>query len=209
MKITYVELKNISFEEIKDAVDLLPKKRREKIARYRFEKDKLLSLAAGLLIRREIGESPLTYGEHGKPYAAESFRTANHPSFFSVSHSGNIAAIAVDDRELGLDVELIPSEDRLRLADRFYHPNERDYVRSAPDQPFAFCEIWTRKEAYLKMTGEGISTDLTAFDTTSFPLKEQLFTAALAGYCLSVCSEIPIDEGEIQISNIELKSLLP
>ena len=95
------------------------------------------------------------------------------------------------------------------VADRFYHPNERDYVRSAPDQPFAFCEIWTRKEAYLKMTGEGISTDLTAFDTTSFPLKEQLFTAALAGYCLSVCSEIPIDEGEIQISNIELKSLLP
>ena len=50
---------NLKWEDLKDSIALLPPDRQNKIARYRFEKDKLLSLAAGLLIRRAIGESPI------------------------------------------------------------------------------------------------------------------------------------------------------
>ena len=202
MKIEYVVLdKNLRIEEFKEAVALLPPERQAKIARYRFEKDKLLSLAAGLLIRRAIGESPIIFGEHDKPYAESGV-------YFSVSHSGSVAAIAVDDVEVGLDVEQIPDESRLKIADRFYHPNERAYVRGAEDQCRAFCEIWTRKEAVLKMTGEGISTDLTAFDTTALPLSAQLDTRGLNGYCMSVCSAEPLGEKMINISRLELKGLI-
>ena len=202
MKIEYVVLnENLRFEELKEAVVLLPPERQAKIARYRFEKDKLLSLAAGLLIRREIGDSPIVFGEHDKPYAESGV-------YFSVSHSGRIAAIAVDDVEVGMDVEEIPDESRLKIADRFYHPNERAYVREAEDQCRAFCATWTRKEAVLKMTGEGISTDLTAFDTTSLPLSAQLYTSGLEDYCLSVCSADPLGEKLIDISKLELKELL-
>ena len=104
--------------------------------------------------------------------------------------------------------EQIPDESRLKIADRFYHPGEREYVRKAKDQCRAFCEIWTRKEAVLKMTGEGISTDLTAFDTSSLPLSDQLYTCGLAGYCLSVCSAEPLGEKRIEISKLELNDLL-
>jgi 4'-phosphopantetheinyl transferase len=202
MKIEYVVLdENLKIEDLKEAVALLPSERQAKIARYRFEKDKLLSLAAGLLIRRAIGESPITFGEHEKPYAESGV-------YFSVSHSDRVAAIAVDDVEVGLDVEEIPDESRLKIADRFYHPREREYVREAADQCRAFCEIWTRKEAVLKMTGEGISTDLAAFDTTALPLSAQLYSSGLGDYCLSVCSAEPLGEKRIDISELELKELL-
>ena len=202
MKIEYVVLdENLRIDELKEYVALLPPERQEKIARYRFEKDKLLSLAAGLLIRRAIGESPITFDDHDKPYAQSGV-------FFSVSHSGSVAAIAVDDIEVGLDVEQIPDENRLKIADRFYHPRERAYVKEAQDQCRAFCEIWTRKEAVLKMTGEGISTDLTAFDTTALPLSAQLYTSDLDDYCISVCSVEPLGEKMINISRLELKGLI-
>ena len=201
MKIEYIVLDEaLTFDRVSEYTQLLPPERQEKIARYRFDKDKLLSLAAGLLIRRAIGEKPITLGEHGKPYA--------DGCFFSVSHSGRIAAIAVDDTELGMDVEQLPDESRLKIAGRFYHPAERQYVKQAEDPCRAFCEIWTRKEAVLKMTGEGISTDLTAFDTTSESLKAQLFTTAIEDYCLSVCFAEPIGDKAIQISELELKRLL-
>ena len=109
-------------------MSLLPPERQNKIARYRFEKDKLLSFAAGLLIRRAIGESPFFFGEHDKPYAESGV-------FFSVSHSGRVAAIATDDAEVGLDIEQLPDKSRLKIADRFYHPRERETVRKAADQP--------------------------------------------------------------------------
>ncbi len=202
MKIEYVILdKNLTFDKVSRYASLLPEYRREKIMRYRFEKDKLRSLIAGLLIRRAIGEMPLVFGEHEKPYVQ------GNSLYFSVSHSGDIVAIAVDDREIGMDVEGLPVEDRLKIADRFYHPREREYVHGAEDEARAFCRIWTRKEAYLKMTGEGISTDLTAFDTTSSPLRDSIDTVDLYGYCLSVCCEERIENHHINISLLELKEL--
>ena len=203
MKIEYVVLdEKLTFEDVRKYEVLLPEYRREKIGRYRFEKDKLRSLIAGLLIRRAIGDRPLSFGEHEKPYVRDG------SLYFSVSHSGDIVAIAVDDKEIGMDVEELPAEDRLKIADRFYHPREREVVHAAEEEARAFCRIWTRKEAYLKMTGEGISADLTAFDTTASPLSERLYTVDLDGYCLSVCCEEPMDESAIDISVIELKELL-
>ncbi|MBQ9680634.1 MAG: 4'-phosphopantetheinyl transferase superfamily protein [Ruminococcus sp.] len=203
MKIEYIVLdENLKMRDLAGYEKLLPNDRQEKIARYRFEKDQLRSLIAGLLIRRAIGDSEIIFGAHEKPYAKDS------GICFSVSHSGDIVAIAVDENEVGLDVEEIPEENRLKIADRFYHPAERAYVHGAQDKARAFCRIWTRKEAVLKMTGEGISTDLTAFDTTAEPLSGQIVTVDLDNYCLSVCSEKAISSMDVYISKIELKELL-
>ena len=203
MKIKYIILdKNITYNDLRQYEDLLPDYRREKIARYRFDSDKLRSLIAGLLIRQVTGDSEIIFGEHEKPYLADG------SLYFSVSHSGDIVAIATDDCELGVDVEALPKPDRLKIADRFFHPNERGYVHGSDDELRAFCRIWTRKEAYLKCTGEGISSDLTAFDTVSEPLSSRIVTHDLDGYCLSVCSMLPINEEDIYISNIELSEMI-
>ena len=201
MKICYILLdKDITFASLSRYIGLLPAQRQEKIQRYRFEADKLRSLVAGLLIRHTIGDVPIRYGEHGKPYA--------NGICFSVTHSGNAVAVAVDDHELGIDAEMIADESRLKIADRFFAPNERAYVNEAEDKALAFTRIWTRKEAYLKCTGEGIATDLSAFDTVSEPLDGRIVTYDMDGFCLSVCSEQAIGEKGIYISELELKYLI-
>ena len=203
MELKYVIMdEGLRFDNLEYLCPELPAKRREKIARYRFDTDKLRSLIAGLLIKRETGGAEIVYGEHEKPYLADGVM------FFSVSHSGDIVAIAVDDYEVGCDVEAIPSEDRLKIADRFYHKREREYVSASDDNLRAFCRIWTRKEAYLKMTGEGISNDLTSFDVTGEPLSEKLYTLDIEGYCISVCSQKPINGSGIYFSETEIKDLI-
>ena len=200
LKVSYILLGQVNYHDVQRYAEGLPPERREKIERLRFDRDKLLSLAAGLLIRTEIGDAPLITNEHGKLYAVGSER------FFSVSHSGDCAAIAVDDSEVGVDIEKLPDKDFLKLAERFYHPNELLYVQSAADQRRAFTEIWTRKEAYLKQIGIGIATDLTSFDTTTGDLAERILSRDIGGYVLSVCTEKPLSE-TIYISELELKEL--
>ena len=201
MKIEYVLLDGVAYGDVSRYATILPGERQEKIKRLRFEKDKLLSLVAGLLIRAELGDVPTTVNEHGKPYIV------GDESFFSVSHSGTCVAIAVDDREVGLDVEKLPEKEYLKITERFYHPNEREYVQGAADPSRAFTHIWTRKEAYLKQLGIGISTDLTAFDTTSGELNKRLRTFDIDGYAISVCAEYSLNEN-VYISELELSELL-
>ena len=204
MNIIYIFLNDVSFDDIKMYLPLLPTELREKIARYRFEKDKLTSAIAGLLIRHTIGDRELTYGEYNKPYVKDC-----GDLFFSVSHCESCVAIAVDETEVGLDAEQIRTKDIDKLARRFFSSGEQAYIESSADKPFAFTEIWTRKEAYLKCRGTGISVDLSAFDTASDELSKFLHTVSLGGYILSVCSATPLHISDIQISNLELKDILP
>ena len=80
---------------------------------------------------------------------------------FSLSHSGGTLLVAVArGREVGVDVETIrPDRPHLDLARRFFSSEEAKVLAALPARvrPFAFTSAWTRKEAYLKATGEGIS----------------------------------------------------
>ena len=201
LKVGYIMLDTLEYGSVASCAALLPPARRAKIARYRFDSDKLLSLIAGLMIRRVTGGAPLTVNEHGKPYAEGGV-------YISVSHSGRCVAIAVDDSEVGLDVEKWPDRDHNKLARRFYHPNELSYVKQAEDSRRAFTRVWTRKEAYLKQLGVGVSTDLRAFDTLSGELNDRIVSFDLDGYALSVCAAGTLEEQDINISELELKDLI-
>lgn len=204
MIVKYIILyNNITFEDVKPYLPLLPKERQEKVARYRFEKDKLTSTVAGLLIRHMIGERELVYGEYHKPYIKD---CDDH--FFSLSHSERCVAIAIDDTEIGVDVEKIRTKDIEKLAERFFSFGEIAYIAQSSDKPIAFTEVWTRKEAYLKCKGTGIAEDLSAFDTTSPQMSGYIHTVPLDDYILSVCSKEKLDTANIYISSIELKEIL-
>ena len=133
--------------------------RKEKIGRYRYEQDRLLSLAAeGLLLHamREAGvpgPAPIyAYGAHNKPYLkhAEGFR-------FNLSHSGEYAMLVVSDAEVGCDIERIRPFDP-RVAKRILSPEEFAAFDAAdPLQKDAlFCRLWVGRESYLKALGEGL-----------------------------------------------------
>ena len=202
IKVIFVDDKT-SFDRLRGFLPLLPKERREKVARYRFEEDKILSLIAGLMIYRETGGRELCFNEHEKPYIKEC-----DDFFFSLSHSDRCVAIAADEKEIGVDVERIREKDHDKLARRFFSLGEQKYIDSSEDKPLAFTEIWTRKEAYLKRKGTGITEDLTAFDTTEEYFDRHIRTTVLDGYVLSVCTTDEWKETVPEISILELKSLL-
>ncbi|MDI5967039.1 4'-phosphopantetheinyl transferase superfamily protein [Streptomyces sp. SL13] len=101
---------------------------------------------------------PTCGGPHGRPAVA----TEDAPHF-SLSHSGELVLIAFAGTPVGADVEELPT---VRTADEIaprLHPRERDEIVAVADDDerrTAFARCWTRKEAYLKGTGEGLSGGL-------------------------------------------------
>lgn len=98
--------------------------------------------------------SPFSYGEHGKPYF-ETFKDFH----FNVSHSGNFVAAAFSESAVGLDIEVLRQSD-LKIANRFFSEEEKEYAKDNE----TFFHIWTRKEAFIKQTGEGMSRPLPSFN---------------------------------------------
>lgn len=90
---------------------------------------------------------------------------------FNLSHSEDLGALGVStDVELGVDIEWIRplKED---IANRYFAPRECDALQALPAalQPRAFFECWTRKEAYIKASGEGLSLPLDSFEVAFGP----------------------------------------
>ena len=141
------------FERLAAAI---PEARREKLAAFRHEGARRLSLAASLLLVRALSDEGLCTDEielteYGKPCLPQL------PDFhFSLSHSGNMVLCAVSDEEVGCDIE---------LPRRFFHPAEQEWLFSQPEaeQSTAFFRLWTCKESFLKALGLGLSLPLDSF----------------------------------------------
>lgn len=157
--------------------------RREKALGMRNAQSRAAGLGAGLLLQRavrdfqdgrpedwpkkggrytvsgllsELGEPfPLTYryGERGKPYFE------NLPLYFNLSHSGDYVLCAVSDGEVGADIQKFQPVDEMKLAKRFFSESECQAMarcEETKERQCLFFRLWTRKEAYGKLTGEGI-----------------------------------------------------
>ncbi|MDO5760010.1 MAG: 4'-phosphopantetheinyl transferase superfamily protein [Bacteroidota bacterium] len=93
--------------------------------------------------------------QNGKPY----FKS-NTNCFFNISHTKNHVAVCFDSLPIGIDIEEV-REKKMPVAQRFFHPKEVEYLQtiSEKDIDFAFTQLWTIKEAYVKMTGKGIANN--------------------------------------------------
>lgn len=127
----------------------------------------LLSLYTGL----EPGQVEIQYAQNGKPFLPG----MDGPSGirFNLSHSGGIAVYAFcRGREVGLDIELQrPLEELDSIAKRNFSGREYATLGSLPEQDRleAFYLCWTRKEAFIKAIGQGISFPLQQFDVSLTP----------------------------------------
>ena len=147
---------------------------RARAGRFRFERDRSRFIAARATLRAILGcytacdPAALTfgYGARGKPFLSGP-RTFDIR--FNVSHADALALYALArGRELGVDVEKIDPRVDLGIAERFFSPHERAALRALDSERAteAFFAIWTRKEAYIKGKGEGLSLRLDAFDVS-------------------------------------------
>lgn len=116
------------------------------------------------------GEIRFAYGPHGKP-ALEP--CAGGRLAFNATGSADLALCAVTvGRDVGIDVERVDAAKASRaVVERLFAPGEwAAYSRLAPaQQSNAFFRSWTRKEAYLKATGAGLSRPLASFEVTMTP----------------------------------------
>ncbi|MDQ2975523.1 MAG: 4'-phosphopantetheinyl transferase superfamily protein, partial [Acidobacteriota bacterium] len=164
------------------AVTLKPLLSEEETARanrFHFIKDRNDFIVARGLLRKLLaaylgvaGSADLTfsYGDKGKPFLAENQRSSIN---FNLAHSHGMALYAFShDRELGVDLEFVKDElaDE-EIADRFFSTTEVKALQRVPAElrRQAFFNCWTRKEAYIKARGEGLSMPLNDFDVSLAP----------------------------------------
>jgi 4'-phosphopantetheinyl transferase len=113
--------------------------------------------------------------DYGKP------ALNNHKLEFNLSHSREFALIAITQkRNVGVDVERIRSNlEHESIARRFFSPNEVAELMALPleQKEVAFFNGWTRKEAYIKAQGLGLSLPLDSFDVSLTPHESAMLRA--------------------------------
>jgi 4'-phosphopantetheinyl transferase len=147
--------------------------------RFRFAKDRDQFITCRGLLRILLGSYTgagprgiqFEYSGHGKPALAPDF--GGKGVCFNVAHSGERVVLAfTHGRRIGIDIEKIRHDlDTRQIAERFFSIAERECLRqlSVEQQRDAFFRCWTRKEAFVKATGDGLSLPLSQFDVAFAP----------------------------------------
>ena len=147
--------------------------------RFTFEIDQQRFIAARGILRSILsryitiysGLLRFYYNQYGKPFLAPEF--SSYPLKFNLSHSGSLALYAITrNMEIGVDVERVRSDfEYEEIAKRFFSVNEVAILRTIPTEKKleAFYNCWTRKEAYIKAHGKGLSLPLDSFDVSFAP----------------------------------------
>jgi 4'-phosphopantetheinyl transferase len=150
--------------------------------RYTVGRSLLRELLAGYL-GTDAAAIRFDYNRYGRPSVV---RPENGPKLsFNLSHTGPLALYAASaDHVLGIDVERVRHDmDHLALGEHFFARTERAALRSVPprSRADAFFNCWTRKEAFVKAHGMGLSLDLTSFEVTLEPGAPAMLISALGG----------------------------
>jgi len=144
--------------------------------RFHFPSDRQRFVASRALLRTILaayleGDAvnlEFSYSKKEKPSLAGGHATSGIT--FNLSHSGGIALYAFTrGREIGVDVEQVRGDfDVEPIARRFFSAQEQIHLNDLPkaERVEAFFRCWTRKEAYLKATGSGLSLPLSQFDVS-------------------------------------------
>jgi 4'-phosphopantetheinyl transferase len=157
--------------------EILSSDERARAGRFYFARDRDHFIAGRGILRRILGiylssdpaRLEFRYGSNGKPALADISCALS----FNLSHSGGLALYAVGcGKELGIDLEQIRFvAEADQIARRFFSAMECQVFLSLPmdkrDEAFFYC--WTRKEAYIKAIGDGLSQPLDQFDVSLIP----------------------------------------
>ena len=147
--------------------------------RFFFQKDRELFVARRGILRnilgpyldREPNQLRFCYNAYGKPSLAE--EVGEKELCFNLSHSDGLALYALTwGRKIGIDIErLRPDVADEAVAERYFSPREVAVLHALPRhlRKEAFFSCWTRKEAYIKAEGKGLSIPLDAFDVSLTP----------------------------------------
>ena len=157
----------------------------------------MLRKILGSYLNKHPGKICFEYGSHGKPMLADD--PGDNNICFNLSHSGSLALYAITlRRKIGIDIENIRDDISVgQVARQFFSQNEVSSLEKIDisKRSRLFFQYWTRKEAFLKARGEGIS----------FPM-EQCDVSLISG---GVLSPVTVQDNNREFSSLYVQDLFP
>jgi 4'-phosphopantetheinyl transferase len=195
-----VDIYCFALDEIVPHIDtILSAEEQSRAARFRFARDrrrftncraKVRSILARYLAPHRAMDAvqiEFRYNDFGKPSV--------DGLYFNVSHSHDVAMMAVSrSRQVGIDIERIDTSfANDNIPERFFSSREVAGLRELPStqQLDAFFRCWTRKEAYVKARGMGLSLALDSFDVTLAPGEPARFLRGADDWSVESLSSMP------------------
>ena len=183
IKIFAYKLDENNADILLDKMSLLSLKEKEYVCRYKYEKDRLRSLLGRLLLLRfadvykdesfkeinfisdpyeftkdKFSDIKIAVSENGKG------RIENREGiFFNISHSKDYCVLALADEEVGVDIQEIKPL-KANIPKRFFTESDNEYIdKSEEGKIERFTEVWSAKESFAKLTGNGIGEGFATF----------------------------------------------
>ena len=186
-----MECDNISIKQYQLVWKYVSSARQRKAEQYRFYEDKILSVMSEFsliyLLKQyfdiEFKRYTVQYHERGKPY----FEKKEMP-YFNISHTRNLVGVVVSVQNVGIDIENIKIErfERIKKLINFsFSEKECNYIALGEEgDTKRFYDIWTSREAYYKMTGEGL---MLRNNNKEIPTNIDKCNMLYKNYCISIC----------------------
>jgi 4'-phosphopantetheinyl transferase len=180
-----------SEQEIARLLPLVSDQRREQALRYKHLFGQYCCLKSYEMLTELLASTPYTlhstpsfiYNEHGAPSLPDG-------PYFSISHSKLGIAVAISDEPIGIDIEAIrPLSEG--LVQRAMNPQEQAQITAAANPEQEFIRLWTRKEAYVKMQGTGIISDMHKILQDTEALQWHEIVDINKGYICTICEASP------------------
>jgi 4'-phosphopantetheinyl transferase len=184
--------------------------------KFRFVKDSNNFINARGILRSLIGkyldinpaEISFQYSKFGKPVISN-----NDSLQFNISHSQNMALFAFTAKfNIGVDVEFVNPDIEVKdIAANFFSANERKNLLALPneEQAAGFFNCWTRKEAFIKAVGEGLSFPLDSFEVSLKPSEPaRLLATNWAPDAISKWSLYPMSPAENFVGCVAIEGLV-
>jgi 4'-phosphopantetheinyl transferase len=173
--------------------------------RFHFERDQkcfivargILRMILGSYLNKHPAKICFEYSSHGKPMLAHN--PGDDSICFNLSHSGAFALYAITlSKKIGIDIESIRDDVSIeQVARQFFSQNEISSLENIDinKRSELFFQYWTRKEAFLKASGEGISFTM-----------EQCDVSLISG---RVLSPVTVKDSNSEISSLYVQDLFP
>ena len=185
------DMTQCSEQEIARLLPLVSDQRREQALRYKHLFGQFCCLKSYEMLMELLASTPYTlhstpsflYNEHGAP-------SLSGGPYFSLSHSKRGIAVAISDEPIGIDIEAIrPLSEG--LVQRAMNPQEQAQIAAAANPEQEFIRLWTRKEAYVKMQGTGIISDMHQILQDTEALQWHEIVDINKGYICTICEASP------------------
>lgn len=175
---------DISTVKVKGYYELLDSEEKTRVNNYKSSKRSNEFIITRGVLRKTIADLfkvppssfQFKYTDKDKPFLKTDILGV--PLSFNISHSSDHALIAMGfERKLGVDIERIRNNvDFKKLARRFFSKQESEALENYPDTsiPSAFFSCWSRKEAFVKALGDGISFGLSEFTVSIHPEQSEI-----------------------------------